>query len=360
MKYRRATILAQQDVTTAGTKTQDITLAQPISRLYVKFNHLNDGHDATAHPAKCVSKIEVVDGSDVLMSLSGMQAEALHFYNTRECRGKELEYRNDVWGESIYPLDFGRFLYDPRLALDPTKFSNPQIKVTHNKSLGGSNSSEGTLAQPISRLYVKFNHLNDGHDAREWYSFPLSDDAFEYIDLPVDRIIRKIMILSLFADKSLNDQIAEVRLSEDNDARLPIDMNMVDLMRIAAQHHGEYHEELVAMHSGVDTYNWYITPSNAANFQISPVFDTANVQTPNQREGGYQRFEAPAAITGFRAAVHGFEPHGAVPIEFGRQDDPDDWFDVAALGSLQLRLKAGDSTGTDSTAQQVIQQYRKY
>jgi len=48
MKYRRATILAQQDVTTAGTKTQDITLTDPISRLYVKFNHLNDGHDATA------------------------------------------------------------------------------------------------------------------------------------------------------------------------------------------------------------------------------------------------------------------------------------------------------------------------
>ncbi len=359
MKYRRATILAQQDVTTAGTKTQDISLTDPISRIYVKFNHKNDGHDATAHPAKCVSKIEVVDGSDVLMSLSGMQAEALHFYNTGECRGKELEYRNDVWGEMIFPLDFGRFLYDPRLALDPKKFANPQVKVTHNKELGGSAPDEATL-EIFADVFDESPPTPDGFlTAREWYSFGLADDAYEYIDLPVDRIIRKLMILSLAADKSLDDQIAEVRLSEDNDKRLPFDMNMVDLMRIAAQYHGEYHEELVAMHSGVDTYNWYITPSNAANFQISPVFATAFVQTAHQRTGGYVDVITDNVCV-WRALVHGFEPHGAVPIEFGRQDDPDDWFDVAALGSLQLRLKAGSSTGTDSTAQQVIQQYRKY
>jgi hypothetical protein len=326
MKYRRATILAQQDVTTAGTKTQDITLAQPISRLYVKFNHLNDGHDATAHPAKCVSKIEVVDGSDVLMSLSGMQAEALHFYNSGECRGHELEYRNDVWGESIYALDFGRFLYDPRLALDPTKFANPQIKITHDKSLGGSSSSEGTL-EIFADVFDESPPTPDGFlTAREWYSFPLSDEA---------------------------------RLSEDNDARLPIDMNMVDLMRIAAQQHGEYHETMICFFVELGPKTWYVTPSNKVYVNPSPMGSNP-VYTAGENMGGYQDFDAPSDITGFRAAVHGFEPHGAVPIEFGRQDDPDDWFDVAALGSLQLRLKAGDSTGTDSTSQQVIQQYRKY
>lgn len=359
MKYRRATILAQQDVSTAGTKTQDISLTDPISRIYVKFNPKNDGHDATAHPAKCVSKIEVVDGSDVLMSLSGMQAEALHFYNTGECRGKELEYRNDCSSELLFALDFGRFLYDPRLALDPKKFANPQIKVTHDKSLGGSAPDSATL-EIFADVFDESPPTPDGFlTAREWYSFALADDAYEYIDLPVDRIIRKLMILSLVADKSLQDQIAEIRLSEDNDKRLPVDMNMVDLMRIAAQHHGEYHEELVGMFSGIAQKDWYITPSNTANTQVSPISNDGVVQTSDQREGGYVSVVTDKVCV-WRGLIHGFEPHGAVPIDFGRQDDPDDWFDVAALGALQLRLKGGSSVGDPSTSEQVIQQYRKY
>lgn len=81
MNYRLANILAEEAATTAATKTLDINLADPISRIVVQMKGLNSSGVPTAHPAKMISKIELVDGSDVLFSLSGVEAQALNFHN---------------------------------------------------------------------------------------------------------------------------------------------------------------------------------------------------------------------------------------------------------------------------------------
>ena len=137
MRYRQATILAQESATTAATKTIDITLKDVISRLQIKFNATNNGHVATDHPAKQISKIELVDGSDVLLSLSAQQIEALMFYEYIKGRNYEMEYRNGCENRMVLDILFGRYLWDPVLGLDPTKFSNPQLKITHDLALGG-------------------------------------------------------------------------------------------------------------------------------------------------------------------------------------------------------------------------------
>jgi len=43
----------------------------------------NNGHTPTAHPVKMVQKIEVVDGSDVLYSMTGVEAAAMNFLETK-------------------------------------------------------------------------------------------------------------------------------------------------------------------------------------------------------------------------------------------------------------------------------------
>jgi len=358
MRYRRATILTQEDISTAGTKTIDIVLEDILSRLYIKYNYTNNGHDATAHPAKAIKKVELVDGSEVLASLSGMEIEALNFFDTKECRGHELEYRNDVVGELILPINFGRFLYDPQLAFDPKRFSNPQIKITHDLSLGGSAPDAATL-EVFADVFDEKSISPVGFlMPKEWYSYTLTGGAYEHIDIPIDHVIRKMVIFSLAVGKEVSDQIAEVKLSESNDKRVPIDMNMSDLMRIAAQKYGKYTESMVCTFSSLEAKTWYVTPSCKVTVVNTPI--GANpVYTSDEDMGGRQRYEAPSAITAFRALISGYEPHGAVPIDFGDPQDLDDWYDLSGR-SLRLRLKAGSSPGSNSTAEIVLQQLRRY
>ena len=336
MNYRRATVLAQESASTPATKTVDITVKDPISRLIVKFNYLNDGHAATAHPAKIIKTLELVDGSDVLTSLSGMQAEVLNFCDTGQRRGHELEYRNDCWGEIVLALNFGRFLYDPILALDPAKFRNPQLKVSHDLALGGSAPDDATL-EVFADIFDEKDVSPTGFlSAKQWYSYTLQAGAYHHVDMPTDHILRRLLILSLAADRKYDDQFDEFKLSEDNDKRIPIQISAADLLQIAGARYGQFFEDLAACSYGIDTYNWYITPSGNGNFQISPIGD-AEVYTANQRKGGYQDVSN-SAVCVWRALVSGFEPHGGVPIDFGNPADLDDWYDVTKVGSLVLRI----------------------
>ena len=61
MNHRIASILAPEAATTAATKTLDINLADPVSRLVIQMKGLNNGTVLTAHPAKMISKIDHFD-----------------------------------------------------------------------------------------------------------------------------------------------------------------------------------------------------------------------------------------------------------------------------------------------------------
>ncbi|MDP2973475.1 MAG: hypothetical protein Q8N60_00345, partial [Candidatus Diapherotrites archaeon] len=63
MKFLSEALIDAESTTTAATKTIDVDLAQPVSKIIVQFKGTNNGNTPTAHGAKMVSKIELVDGS---------------------------------------------------------------------------------------------------------------------------------------------------------------------------------------------------------------------------------------------------------------------------------------------------------
>src|SRR5512137_2042346 len=131
MKTRHAELLAAETITSAATKTIDLSIRAPISRLSVMFKLTNNGSTPTAHPAKTLTKLEVVDGSDVLASLSGYEAQALNFYEQGHLSYNDNIFLDNVMNLIEFDIYFGRGLYDKALALDPTKHKNPQIKIQH-------------------------------------------------------------------------------------------------------------------------------------------------------------------------------------------------------------------------------------
>ena len=189
MNHRWSELLAAETITAAGTKTIDIDLVDPITRISVMVKLTNNGSTPTAHPAAAITRIEIVDGSDILASLSGYECQALSFYHARQNPYANLIYLNDVMALMEYDIYFGRWLYDPEIAFDPKQFKNPQIKITHNLALGGSvpDSMDLRVRADVfdEKVITPLGFLQN----KEIYSYSLASSGNEYIDIPTDNVI---------------------------------------------------------------------------------------------------------------------------------------------------------------------------
>ena len=359
MNYRTASILSHEDISTAGTKTLDISLKDVISRLNIQVKATNTNVAPTAHPAKILSKIEVVDGSDVLWGLSGQELLALQFYNTARTPFVINNYLNDTMNIVNYEIYFGRHLYDPVLGLDPTKFRNPQLKVTHNKVNGGAVPDAATLevtadvfdqkeAKPIGFLMAKEN-----------VSYSLQTSANEYVDLPTDHPMRKLMVMSLAAGKQPWELYNNLKLSEDNDKKVPFDDKTSDLIKYFGAQWPQLRESIEGA-TADSSKNFYMMSTYEVEMAAMAMGYTAAYLKSDYMYGGRVNIRASAACN-FKSVIRGYCPFGALCIPFGDQNEVDDWFDVTKIGSLRLTAKAGSSLGSDSpTCEVITEQLRKY
>ncbi len=356
MNYRLASILPSEAANTAGTKTIDINVADPISRFVIQMKGLNSADAPVAHPAKMISKIELVDGSDVLFSLSGVEAQALNFYDQGKMPHTVLNYIDNVYAIATFHIDFGRFLYDPVLAFDPRKFTNPQLKITHNLAAGGST--------PDAALLSVYAHLFDEKAitpagflmSKEQYGYTLVASAKEHIDLATDYPYRKVLLQSMSATLQPWQQYNQVKLSQDNDKKVVInDEKTSDLLKLFRMWPAL--TETICAKTKAGTQVIHCTASYERLQTIVGVgAELAGCYIAETYGGAISVTDGAAAS--IIMVVNGLIPHSAFCLPFGGQADMDDWFDVSKIGSLRLTLTAGGSA--DGTCEVVSQQIRGY
>jgi hypothetical protein len=348
-------MLSRKDVTTAGVEPIDIKLVDVISRIQIRFEGINNGHTPTAHPAKQVSKIELVDGSDVLMSLTGMEAEALSFYETHRSRPYEIDYRDDMFTEQIFDLNFGRWLFDPQLAFDPNRFTNPQLKITHNKASGGSSPDAGYLTVWADIFDEKRVSPLGWLMAKEHYTYTPTASSYKDIDLPDDYILKRMLIQSLHAPNTFTNNIDEIRIDEENLKKVPLDLDMFIYMS-SVMNVMPLYEEIIAVYTANGNKTVYVTPGEYPAY-IPNVYSGTAAYVNAERGGGEQVLTS-TAVSMSRGLVKGYMPHGCLPIEFGDQWDMSDWYDITRIKNLNLRLHHPSSVGGDVNI--VLQQLRRY
>ena len=147
MHYRLSTIHPEKAYSSDITEIIEVNVADPISVIIFKLKIGNTASAApTAHALECLQKIELLDGSDVLFSLTGKQADALDYYHNGIQRSNWNAYLNGMDTERYIGINFGRYLWDPILALDPKKFRNLQLKFTLDIDAGGCAPDENSVA----------------------------------------------------------------------------------------------------------------------------------------------------------------------------------------------------------------------
>jgi len=358
MKYRITEILAEKTLASSGTELIDIDLTDPISALVFEYKNTRGSNTNAGHVASCLTKVELIDGSDVMFSLTGKQLHALGYFDVGKAPYTFLTNAVGVM-EIIAPVyHFGTRLWDSSLAFDPKKHRNPQLRIQFDRTKNDASSSAHTLRilayvfdeKAISPMGFLMTKELKTYDCG-------SEGSYEYTDLPLDYPFRKLLIQAYTADYQPWQVANEIRLSEDNDKRIPVDEKVSALMKYYNTIHPRWNEGLYAVLTATGA-DFYWTPQFDA--VICGMSETAGAVLSIEGQPMTSPKELASSSSGNALLdVSGFNPHGIVPLLFGDQSDPTDWYDVSRLGSLKLRIKAG-SAGSNGDVSIITQQLRRY
>jgi len=351
-------LLPSESIATAGTKVIDVNVKDPISAIHIQHKATSAGTALTAHPAANISKIELVDGADVLVSLSGKEAQALEYYSMGRLPYNYISDIDGVMALATFNLHFGRKLYDPVLALDPNKFRNLQLKITHNYQTADTAADAATLEVYLSLFDQKRVTPSGFLSAKEHYSFtPGAESSYKYIDLPLDYLTRKYLVFGNDDDYYPYQINNEIQISEENGKSIPFDMSVSSWMKIVNKMFPRA-EETVMLGINATPEHVYVAPHFGIAATLTPEVVTNIISMERADPRNPLAFDITASGNAV-GVISGFQPHGAVPVLFGDQQDPLDWYEVKNFKSLKMRLKSG-SSGTGGSAQVVAEQLRAY
>jgi hypothetical protein len=349
----RDAVLCYQELQSSdkSTKTIDLDLVDPVSALGFEFEAKNGTTNNLQNPFPfVVPKIEVVDGSDVLASLSFAQMQALKFYKDgkqpelRETEdGGAAPYSSQVMGTLLL---FGRKLWDRDFALDLTKFKNPQLKISWD--LTNIRACSATDAFRTGTMMISaWAKVMEGQAApgkflmakeiEPWTGATSGDKRHE---LPTDFPYHLLMLRLYSRGYDVDECITRLKLTCDTDKFIPFDRYTKQLDAELAQLFGNVvvWKKFSAKHG---TEVWFEV-NKEPQLKLTPT-------VVNRALGYGWCWSGNASILfGDTAAgtvgteeridglIEGHALHHTLPIPFGVMDDPDTWFDPTPYKKLEL------------------------
>lgn len=358
MKYRDTTIMAASAVGERGTEIVPINLVDPISALVFYYTLTIGAAVRIASQVEVFDKIELVDGSDVLMALSGSQMGGLMHLEkaglTTNPEGGEQSVATYGW----LSVQFGRKLWDSELAFDPTKFRNPQLKITWDAE---NVSTEGTAMtlQIIARTFDEKVISPIGFlQTREFKTFTPETGTHEYTALPTDLTLRKLIIQPKKWVYAIDLQFANMKLSEDNDKRIPFDIGYQDIVHLNAVEFGEVKNRVWSVTDG-SSHPCFGAPTCWGRAMVVDA-QTAQGLKVGVQDGGRITVTGDATTSRYLGTFAGLAPYFCLCYSFGDQEDIADWYDPTGIGSLRLDLTGGSNVTSGAITAIVLQQLRRY
>jgi len=354
MKYRLIELQKSRSETANTTRTINLNIATPISRIVVRMKGTNTTSDPVGHPVKMISKIELIDGSDVIYSASGVEAGAVNFQENSELPFYCCEYELPIEVCATAQLNFGRKLWDREYALDPSKFTNLQLKITNAVASGGSTAGSPTLAvfayvfedmppAPIGFLMTK-----------ELKSWTVVNAQHEYTELPKDYPFRFVILQSYDTNMPPNTIFGNLKFTIDTDRKILLnDISMTEYLK-AHIPMDKVEEEFAGL--GNAAANEYFIASTYNNYGVAIGRSAADATLFVNQPAGQTIPVTCAAGGSFACKAVGYCAFGAMNLIQADKMDPTSWLDPAGTMSVMLDITGGAA----GTAYLITQQARTY
>ena len=349
MKYRDNEIYHDLGLDDSGTKLIDLNFNDPLSAISFLFYGKN-GATSNVNNAMhdVVTKIEIVDGSDVLLSLSLKELQALHAYQTG-IFPYSLEYEGpDLDSKDHATLFFGRWLWDTEYFMDLKKFSNPQLKITTDEDVIRAMSATGFLTGSFDVSIVAHVMEDEALTSKgfimnkEVYSFTSGTSGNEYVELPRDYPYMGVMLHSTIQGSDINELVSNIKLSCDSDKFVPFDRETKDLSESYELQHPPFSVRksfFIASNTTV-RFPLYYNPRLA----LTPIAANIAASASYVYSGNALLYLYTGADTAISSAmevvaqIFGTDPHCTVFHRFGVKNDPATHFDPTLWKEVQLIL----------------------
>lgn len=367
MKYRSHEEYYQLTLDDVGTKIIDLKASSPVSAIRLTFLGTNGATSCKDNRLNdVITKIELVDGSDQLLSLSLKQAQALEFRRTGKMPFMRPGEKASGGQEEGCMLLFGRALWDPELYLDLTKFKNPQLKITTNISAVAAASATAFLSGSL-KVTMDLYLIEEGAQpavgfmmAKDIYGFTSATSGDEHIDLPTDYPYVNLMIRAYTAGNDVDENISDLKIDCDSGKFIPIDKKVKDVYKREEQDLGPCHLKYWLFRENGETV--YHDLNHDPIISLLPVAAKRIAGCTYSWSGRFVLTyydDTGAAVTAedeILMVVHGSCLHSTVNVPFGLREDPASYFDPTMFGDIDLVL----TQAAASAVSVVLEQLRPY
>ena len=366
MPRRLAYIENRRVLADSGEITTDITVRDPITALIFEVRAQNGASNNRKNLlADCIDSVELIDGSEVLMSLDGYEALAIAAYELGYLPYQLIAEEGVLTQNWFVAIPFGRYLGDVAYSFDPTRFSNPQLRFKWN--LANKNAVGATGFVTGSARFTVLADIMEGAEApsymltkKQHYSFVTAASGIQYIDLPTNANHRSMYIRCHEDGVGAFGNLSNVKVSADQDKFIPFDMRRTDFIRwLTTKYPPMHYKHNVITYNGQTVY-FVLKQDELAIFYPSTV-DTTVTGVVNgigeETVAVYVGSSGSGTPRSIMALVHGWLPFGVAYLPWGDKNTPNSWLDVSLFRSLRLELEQSNAGGNASV---VVEQVRTY
>jgi len=351
------------NIGTSGTLTYNLDYTDPITQLDLYFEGTNGANDNKASPfERIISKIEIVDGGEVLWDLPGEVAFAAYITDNEGVPYSEREESGGASVRQSIPIRFGRCLFDPDLAFDPTKHRHPQLRFTFDEAAVTTPGADGYSSDSITfTLHVR---LMEGAPRPKGFlsyrtieSFTSVAGGARRVELPTDRLIRYLICRAYESGVAMYTTITNHKFSIDGGKSVPFDLPARDFMNRHCETfkpialHGDlsFDDAVTSEHwVGINLQGQVTVKENdviaAGSFYI---FSQVYARVCDTDGTGLTDRDCHVAVTGW-----GF--HNTLMYAFGDRMKPEHWLDPRGFNKLDYFVTDADADAdVDICLQQV-------
>ena len=345
MKTRDYVLVNAQNISDSQTFTKDLKTGMKIQELRVIYQATNGSTSNTLGKLNgMVSKLEVVDGSDVLHSLSFRQEQARDYFLTGRLPCQQLNSK--LGGVVIEEADiyFGRFPGDRDFYLDTSRFKNAMLSLASALTISataGFETAKGYLTVILKLIEDAAPPCQGFILSKEAENFTTVGSGTKSTDLATDFDYQSLMFGALETTIEPDVDISNYKLTLDDDRFIPFNLSATQILEDNVRRLPAVRQRKNFLND--TAVNWLSDVYGRVSGWMGPIGGTA--------KGGVSTVTAEQLVaymtTGDTASlflnVRGYCPHSFLEWPFGDGREVDDYLKVAGLSKAEL-------IGTDAAA----------
>lgn len=369
MRERLVYLADAETLPNAGTFVKNIDVVDPITGIDIIIEATTGATSCTDHEIHDdVDKVEVVDGGDVLHSLTMIEEQALNCFEWGRFPWFDFDEGAAKTVREGCKVMFGRSYRDGEIHLNPKNFKNPQLRVTYSLDVSatvGFATGSGKITAIAHVLEDVKGPYRGFLMAKEHYSYSDTASAHEYVDLPVDYPYRLLMLKALKTTYGFEEILDRIKLHADREKFVKVDQRARDLFIMNTNEFDPLVQlkTLLSTDQGTALMDIYYAKDVTVHGNVAKLIGLAELVDAEKITLGVLKGTSgttkvtAAAAAAVRCTFEGYQPHACCVIPMGDLMEPDEWWDVTKYGTVTLDLLSA-AVGSAANAV-VIQQLRK-